>query len=103
MYAAWLGGPNQTYGYPPAQVAPGFTTHASEYEVCKHEPQPHQAALAAQYGLSPDIIAAVARALGQAAPGLTSQQASTSLPPVRKYFSNAITNTMSDLPLPVIK
>jgi hypothetical protein len=83
-------------------VTPAFTTHAKDYGAYKHDPQVHQAALADQYGLSPDVIAAVASALGQGAP-TTSQQPPTAYPTVKKYFANAITNTMSDLPLPVIK
>lgn len=65
----------------------------------KLEPRSSQALSAPQYNMSPDDIIAIARALGQG----VSNPASVSSRPTRKFFSNAITNNVSDLPMPVIK
>jgi hypothetical protein len=54
--------------------------------------------MAPQYELSPDVLAAIARAMGQSASHITSGQ-----PSARRYFSNPITNATSDLPISVIK
>jgi hypothetical protein len=51
-----------------------------------------QPSVATQFELSPDVIAAITRALAQ-----NSAVASSSQPPQRKYFSKAITNATSDL------
>ena len=54
---------------------------------------------------SPDVVAAIARALGH---NNDNQPQGTAVPsqplaPMRKYFSKAITNATSDLPISVIK
>jgi hypothetical protein len=79
----------------PAQVPPH---HGYE-----REPQRHEAALAAQYGISPNVMAAVARALAHDGPDPAARQPASRSTSMRKYFSNAITTVTSDLPLPVIK
>ena len=56
---------------------------------------------APQFELSPDVLAAITQALGQGVPAITSTQAAQ--PSTRRYFSNAITNTTSELPMSVIK
>ena len=54
-------------------------------------------------GLSPDLLAAIARALGQGSTS-SAQPAVSSYPPLpTKYFSKPITNATSDLPMSVIK
>ena len=58
-------------------------------------PQPNH------YNLSPDVIAAIARALGQGGSGLSNP--AQLQPPTRGFFYNTITNTTSDLPATVIK
>jgi hypothetical protein len=59
---------------------------------------PPTAPVPGHFELTPDFLAAIARALGQ-------PLASSSQPPLpsRKYFSQTITNATSDLPLAVIK
>ena len=57
------------------------------------------------FNLSPDVVAAIARALSH---NNDNQPQGTAMPsqplaPTRKYFSKAITNATSDLPISVIK
>jgi hypothetical protein len=54
----------------------------------------------AQYGVVPDTATTIDRALAQQYPIL---QVSGSHPPTRRFFSKAITNATSKLPLSVIK
>jgi hypothetical protein len=57
-----------------------------------------QASAGPQTELSPKLIAAIARAMGQHGPTLA-----TSVLPARRYFSKMITNATSELPMSVIK
>ena len=66
-----------------------------------HGPQVSQAPVAPQFTLSPDIIAAIAMAMGQNS--VIPAQARQVQPSGRKYFLHAITNATSDLPIAVIK
>lgn len=78
-------------------VAPHLAPHANVYSDShphKLEPQPSQALSAPQYNLTPDVMAAITRMLGHG---------DSSRPTTRKFFSNAITNNLSDLPMSVIK
>ena len=68
----------------------------------RYESQGPQARIVNQYELSPDIIAALTRALAQNNAAPSASQAPMHAP-TRKYFSKVITNTTSELPMPVIK
>ena len=83
--------------------------HAFAQPEAQSYPQPHehphtyesrvpQTSATAQFGLSPDFIAAIAKALGQSNPTPSGSQL-----PTRRYFSKTITNATSELPMPVIK
>ena len=63
-----------------------------------HHPQPPPPEPALESVLTPDVIAAITRALGPGASLPSSLRPSTT-----KYFSNTITDTTSDLPISVIK
>jgi hypothetical protein len=89
------------------QDGPQYATHAHIHDQPYLYEQPHlhgaQAPLAktssaAQYDLSPDVIAAIARALSD-----RDGNPPRPLPSTKKYFSRPITNATSDLPTSVIK
>ena len=83
--------------YDPLPCEYPVDSHLSE-QAFRHSPQaPH----APQFELSPDILAAITQALGRDVPAVTTTQ--DVQPPARKYFSKAITNTTSELPMSVIK
>lgn len=84
---------------PRSATHPHMREHLQPYEYphAQNSKVPQVPAIS-QYGLSPDVIAAIARALEQNNP-----IASGSQQPTRKYFSKAITNATSELPMPVIK
>ena len=91
----------QPCDYDPQPNPPPREYHTEPYisgQTSRLSPQvPH----APQFELSPDILAAIAQALRQGAPATTFAQAVQSSS--RKYFSHAITNATSELPMSVIK
>ena len=77
----------------------------TQSHLAMHAPRPQTQELHShpipQFSLTPDVITAIASALGQNNTGLA--RIDGGLPPTRKFFSHAITNTTSDLPISVIK
>ena len=87
---------------PYTSINPQFTKqpylHEQQHANHVRELQTPLASTAEHFGVSPDVIAAIARALGR-----SSTNPSQSLHPARKFFSKTITNATSDLPTSVIK
>ena len=86
-------------------LSPKFMhTHEQPYsreQQFKYDSHIAQAPSMAQHGLSADVIAAIAHALGQNTSNTSDPHGSQI--PTRKYFSKTITNATSELPMPIIK